>query len=224
MGLDRGDAPLCLLIHGTGAATHSWRDVMPMLARDWRVIAFDLPGHGFTRAKRAQPVSLPAMSQSIGALLDTLGEVPDLIVGHSAGAAIALEIVAQRGWECPVVGLNPALLPFPGLAARLFPSLAKMLFTNPFVARIFARMARYPGEVGRFLGKSTGSRIDRAGIEYYRRLLSHAGHCDGAIRMMASWQLDAFKQRLPQVAVPVLLVHGAKDKQLRADRSPKRRG
>jgi pimeloyl-ACP methyl ester carboxylesterase len=43
-----GSGPTLLLLHGSGAATHSWRDLAPILARDFRVIAPDLPGHGFT--------------------------------------------------------------------------------------------------------------------------------------------------------------------------------
>lgn len=212
MGGGSHTTPVCLLLHGTGAATHSWRDLLPLLATDFHVLAVDLPGHGFTRPNPARRVTLPAMANSVGVLLDELKIVPDLIVGHSAGAAIGLQLLLDRGWYPPLVGLNPALLPFPGLAAKLFPSLAKVLFTNPFVARIFARMASYPGEVQRFLTKSTGSKIDRAGLEFYRRLLTRPGHCDGAIRMMASWQLEGLTSRMADVSSPALLVHASNDK------------
>ncbi len=63
---------------------------------------------------------------------------PDLIVGHSAGVAIAAQLLLDRKWQIPLIGFTPALMPFPGLAAKIFPSLAKMLFTNPFVAIIFS--------------------------------------------------------------------------------------
>lgn len=42
------EAPVLLLLHGTGAATHSWAGLAPLLAARFRVIAPDLPGHGFT--------------------------------------------------------------------------------------------------------------------------------------------------------------------------------
>ena len=205
-------APVCLLLHGTGAATHSWRDLMPLLAKDHRVIAMDLPGHGFTRPAHHRRVTLPQMSASLGALCDVLGITPDLIVGHSAGAAIGAQLLLDREWEAPLVGLNPALMPFPGLAAKLFPQLAKMLFTNPLVSLIFARLASAPGEPERFLRKATGSAIDRAGVKTYRTVLTRPGHCDGAIRMMASWQLEPLVKRLPDLISPVLLVHASKDK------------
>lgn len=208
---EMGAGPVCLLLHGTGAATHSWRDVMPLLAEHYRVIAIDLPGHGFTRPNHGRRVTLPGMAASVGVLLDALGVVPDLIVGHSAGVAIALQLTIDRGWRTPIVGFTPALMPFPGLAARLFPALAKILFTNPFVAIIFARLASGPGETGKFLKRATGSRIDAAGERCYQRLFSKSGHCDGAIRMMANWRLEPLQARLNDVAAPVLLVHGAHD-------------
>jgi magnesium chelatase accessory protein len=43
-----GDGPDMLLVHGTAASTHSWRDLMPIFSQRHRVLAVDLPGHGFT--------------------------------------------------------------------------------------------------------------------------------------------------------------------------------
>lgn len=215
MGPAQGDAegraPVCLLIHGTGAATHSWRGVMPLLAEHWRVIAIDLPGHGFTRGNFARSVTLPAMTASLGELLDVLDVNPDLIVGHSAGVAIAAQLLLDRNLAIPLVGLTPALLPFPGIAARLFPTLARVLFTNPFVSIIFSRLAARPGETRRFLERSTGSRIDADGAQLYQRLFSHSGHCDGAIRMMANWQLEPLRDALPRLRSPTLLLWGGRD-------------
>ncbi|MFN3618965.1 alpha/beta fold hydrolase BchO [Sphingorhabdus sp.] len=210
-GPDTPDAPVCLLIHGTGAATHSWRALMPLLARQYRVIAMDLPGHGFTKSGASGNVTMSGMAKSIAALLEERGCTPDFIVGHSAGVAIAAQLLLDKGWNVPLVGFAPALMPFPGLAARIFPSLAKMLFTNPFVSIIFSRMAQTPGQTAKFLARSTGSKIDVEGAKFYTRLFSKSGHCDGAIRMMANWRLEALGARLGAIASPVLLVHPAKD-------------
>ena len=55
-----------LLVHGTGAATHSWRALGPILAQRFRVVAPDLPGHGFTDEPRSGGLSLPGMAQRAG--------------------------------------------------------------------------------------------------------------------------------------------------------------
>ena len=57
-----GQGPDLLLLHGTGGATHSWRGLAPLLAQHFRVVAPDLPGHGFTTARRAPDLSLPGMA------------------------------------------------------------------------------------------------------------------------------------------------------------------
>ena len=87
-----GEGPALLLLHGSGASTHSWRDLAPKLAAHFTVIALDLPGQGFTQAPPASGFSLSAMAQSIAALLHELRVAPALVVGHSAGAAIAVRM------------------------------------------------------------------------------------------------------------------------------------
>lgn len=44
------DAPVILLLHGFPTSSHMFRDLIPLLAKDYRVIAPDLPGFGNTKA------------------------------------------------------------------------------------------------------------------------------------------------------------------------------
>ncbi len=62
-----GAGPWMLLVHGTGASTHSFRDLAPALARDFRVLALDLPGHGFTGTPANGLMSLPGFAELVGA-------------------------------------------------------------------------------------------------------------------------------------------------------------
>jgi len=155
---------------------------------------------------------MPAVARAVGGLLRAMEVAPVAVVGHSAGAAIMARMVLD-GHAAPtsLVGLDAALLPFPGLAARLFPALARVLFVNPFAPHLFARMARVRGETARFLVRSTGSRIDAAGVRAYEALLVTSGHCAGALAMMASWDLAALVRDLPRLATPLLLLHGDRD-------------
>ncbi len=208
---EMGEGPPLVLIHGTGAATHSWRHLMPLLATSHRVIAMDLPGHGFTRGRPAGGLTLPGMAAALSALLSTLAVNPVRLIGHSAGAAIALWMV-RSGLDVPeVIGLNPALMPFPGVFAPLFQGLARALVLNPLVPRLFAASTRGAGDTERFLVRSTGSQIDAAGLRCYGMLLGNSHHCRGALEMMAGWDLAALQRELPHVDVPVRLIHGAKD-------------
>lgn len=207
-----GAGPVLLLLHGTGAATHSWRGVAPLLAKRFTVVAPDLPGHGFTTGRPVGGMRLPAVAGAVTELLAALDLAPRMIVGHSAGAAVGIRMALDGMASCGgIVGIGAALLPFPGVAGRLFPSLAKLLFVNPFAPHLFATIARAPGEPERFLQRSTGSTIDAAGVDCYRRLFGTASHCAGAIAMMADWDLEALKRDLPTLRAPLLLVHGARD-------------
>ena len=207
-----GEGPVLLLLHGTCAATHSWRALLPRLAERFTVVAPDLPGHGFTSGRPLGGLSMTAMARAVSELLAALAVTPRLIVGHSAGVAVAVRM-ALDGLAAPagVIGLNAALMPFPGIAARLFPTLARMLFVNPFAPHIFAGIARQQGEVAGFLRRSTGSRIDAAGANFYQRLFATPAHCAGAITMMADWDLETLSRDLPKLSVPLLLVHGEGD-------------
>jgi magnesium chelatase accessory protein len=205
-----GSGPTLLLLHGTGASTHSWRALIPLLLPSFRIIAPDLPGHGFTDPI-ARP-ALPAMARAVGDLLTALDARPDLVIGHSAGAAILIRM-AIDGLIDPraIVSLNGALLPIGGVAGQIMSPMAKLLASNPFVPRMFAWQLSGPGAVDRLLG-DTGSRLDREGRELYGRLARSPGHVAGALSMMANWDLASFARTLPSLRTPLVLVYGTRDR------------
>jgi magnesium chelatase accessory protein len=200
------DAPAILLAHGTGAASHSWRGLAPLLARHYSVIAPDLPGHGFTQSPRAHRLSLPGMAADLAALLRVLQVKPAIAVGHSAGAAI-LTRMCLDGLIAPqlLVSLNGAFLPYGGPAANIFSPLAKMLVLNPFVPSLFAWQAGHRGAVERLIG-NTGSTIDPAGIRLYGKLVGNSDHVAAALRMMANWDLEPLLRDLPRLKPLLVLV------------------
>jgi magnesium chelatase accessory protein len=206
-----GRGETVLLVHGTGASTHSWRDLAQMLATQYRVVAMDLPGHGFTAPLPAGSASLPVIVRELQALLDHLGLEPQLAIGHSAGAAIAARMVLD-GMLKPraIVSLNGALLPLPGLSGTIFPPVAKLLAANSLAARMFAWRAADPAAVRRLVA-STGSTLDRDGLAYYGRLIRSPAHVAGTLQMMAGWDLVALQRDLPRLSVPLLMIVGLQD-------------
>jgi magnesium chelatase accessory protein len=206
-----GRGPAALLVHGTGAANHSWRCLAPLLARHFTVIAPDLPGHGFTAAPPSGLATLPGMASALSWLLRTLGVSPELVVGHSAGAAIAARMRLDGGIDPRgLVSLNGALLPLRGLPGYVFSPMAK-LAANPLVSRLIARRAADPSAVERLI-RNTGSTLDPAGVELYGRLMRNPGHVAGALGMMAGWDLRTLERELSRLAVPLVLVVGENDR------------
>ncbi|MGF1650326.1 MAG: alpha/beta fold hydrolase BchO [Hyphomicrobiaceae bacterium] len=209
---DAGTGPLVLLLHGTGAATHSWDGLFQNLARDHRVIALDLPGHGFTDHPGMAGLSMRAMARSIGRLLRHMRLHPELTVGNSAGAALLVRMALDR-LMAPraIVSINGALLPFPGVGRVLFPPLARLLYLNPFAPQFLAWQGRDRERVAKLL-KGTGSTLPEQQIDRYAMLISHPGHVAGTIGMMAQWDLEGLERDLPQLDVPLLLIAGQSDR------------
>jgi len=209
--MGKPDRPKALLLHGTGASVHSWRGLMPMLAERFSVTAMDLPRHAFTRGHRAEAMSLPRMASEVAKLIQSLGFKPDLLIGHSAGAALSVQMAIDHGYSAPIIGLNSAMRPFPGPAAQIFPAVAKLLFINPFVPRIFSKMTTFGKEAERFLTRSTGSKIDAEGMACYEALFANSRHTKGGLSMMANWDLPTLRTRMDEVKNPILMVHSDKD-------------
>ncbi len=206
----QGAGPDVLLLHGAGGACHSWRALAPLLP-GCRLIAPDLPGQGFTVAGTRARSSLDAMAEDIAALCAQEGWTPAGIVGHSAGAALALRLAEILPRKPAVAAINAALSPFQGMAGILFPVMARMLAMNPFAAPVFARLWRSPAQVDRLI-RATGSVIDETGLACYLHLIRDPGHVDGTLTMMAQWRLDGLLARLPRIAVPVILITAADDR------------
>ncbi len=79
-----------VLCHGTGnMASKIWDDIIPVLAKDYHVITFDLPGFGKSEKKNAR-YSPENYARFLKWLLDTNVNGPIYLVGHSLGGAIAL--------------------------------------------------------------------------------------------------------------------------------------
>ncbi|MBI1170390.1 alpha/beta fold hydrolase [bacterium] len=206
---DLGSGPTLLLIHGAGGATHSFRHLIPLLQDRFRVIALDVPGQGFTVLGDRRRCGLDAMATDIAALCAQEGWRPCAVIGHSAGAAIALrlaEIMPLRA----VVGINAALGSFDGLSGWIFPVLARLLALTPMVGALFSRMIGTPAQVHRLL-TSTGSRIEPAGEAQYLQLVRMPSHVDATLAMMAQWNLDGLLQRLDRQGLPCLLITASRD-------------
>jgi len=206
-----GSGPVLLLAHGTGAASHSWRELAPLLARRFTVVAPDLPGHGFTGTPSLPRLSLKGMARMLKDLLQTLGLAPALAAGHSAGAAVLARMALDRQIEPGgLVSLNGALLPIAGIPGHLFSALAKMLVFVPFVPELFALHAADRSVVERLI-RNTGSTIDDEGLNLYAKLVRSPGHVSAALSMMATWDLSELERDLPRLAMPMLLLTGAED-------------
>jgi len=208
-----GQGPRMLLLHGTGSSGGSWSRIADLLSYDFEVLAPDLPGHGGSGTLACGRAGLDEFAQAVSALLDDLRAPPDLIVGHSAGAAIGARIALDlRSGGIPVISVNGALRPLTGWTAAAFVPLARLLGRNSLLPGFVATLvAADPRSVKRLLD-STGSNVDAAMLALYESLMRNRSHLAGTLRMLSRWDLRDLVADLPRLGARLTLVAGLEDR------------
>ena len=84
-------APLVVLGPSLGTSTILWEDVVPVLAVDYRVVAWDLPGHGAS-SPAAEPFTVGELANAVAARVRDLSDEPIRYAGVSLGGAVGLEL------------------------------------------------------------------------------------------------------------------------------------
>ncbi|KAK7031819.1 Alpha/beta hydrolase fold protein [Favolaschia claudopus] len=91
-------APIILLLHGFPTSSHQYRNMIPLLAEQYRVIAPDLPGFGFTNvpAERNYTYTFAALTATISAFLVALAIKSFAVYIFDYGAPVALRLALQN--------------------------------------------------------------------------------------------------------------------------------
>lgn len=93
--LEYGQGEPLLLVHSVGQSIYTWRNLMPLLARYYRVIAFDLVGFGFSGRPDSMNYSMDEVADSILMFMDVIGLKKTHILGFSLGSMYALTAVSK---------------------------------------------------------------------------------------------------------------------------------
>lgn len=92
------NAPVLLLLHGFPSASHMFRDLIPLLAGRYHVIAPDLPGFGQTRAppRGESAYTFDALADSLRGFVDAIGLTRYALYVFDYGAPVGLRLALQR--------------------------------------------------------------------------------------------------------------------------------
>ncbi|MFI7071744.1 alpha/beta fold hydrolase [Micromonospora sediminicola] len=128
-----GDGPPVLLLHGIGRTLDDFTALHAALARDHRVLAVDLPGHGGS-APLDGTHTLPALAAAVAGFLDAAGVTgPAHLVGNSLGGAVAMRLAV----DAPHRAASLALLNSAGFGQEV--TVALRLLAVPPLARLLLR-------------------------------------------------------------------------------------
>jgi len=182
-----GKDPVVLLLHGTGSSTHSWSDLIPLLEPHAQVLVPDLPGHAFTQGAKLEDLKLDVIARSLQLLIEQLGiEAPSIVVGHSAGAPLAIRFaVAATKQPKLVIALNPSFIPPPPVYTSFFGPLLGPVTRSSTLSSLLASLSPSLGMVDKLLD-STNTILPEARRVYYRKLFERSDHVRGSMNFMAA--------------------------------------
>jgi 3-oxoadipate enol-lactonase len=195
--LEQGSGEALILIHGLGANGDSWVLQIEALARNNRVIAMDLRGHGQSGFRIEEPISIRAFADDVAALMEKLRIEQAHFCGISMGGMIALEIFVRYG--CKVMSLiladTTAFFPPPQAREELlryFDSLEMVEWGHMMARRVLRREAppEQRQEVAQMLAAN-------------RRAIYRQG-------LIATFEGD-YRWVLPQINLPTLILVGQED-------------
>lgn len=195
--LEQGAGEALILIHGLGANADSWRPQVDALAKNYRVIAMDLRGHGQSGFRAEEPITVRALADDVAALIQNLGVERAHFCGISMGGMIALEIFVRYGGQVSSLILADTTAFFPPPQAREellrhFDHLEMAEWGQAMALRVLRRGAppEQRQEVAHMLAAN-------------RRAVYRQG-------LLATFESD-YRWVLPQVNLPTLILVGEED-------------
>lgn len=211
-----GCSDTILLLHGLGSAAVDWSMQTAVLARHYHVAAFDFPGHG-----DSEPVprrtSIRDLSRRVLGTAGHLDLEPGILVGHSLGGLVALQMALEAPGMFQALVLVNAVprMTFSRHAARQAAGrLPDVLMNRMDSLAGFVASEHFPGPDQDLLRRMAVRRIRSADRNTYLHL----------IRAIARFDV---RSRLEEISVPVLVVSGTedrvfsdRDKRILADRIP----
>ncbi|HEV7903071.1 MAG TPA: alpha/beta fold hydrolase [Pyrinomonadaceae bacterium] len=207
---ERGTGDALVLIHGNNSSAYSWRDVFDELAKEFRVVALDLKGFGFT-AKPEGDYRLETQAALVIGLLDQLKIERATLCGSSMGGGVALATASnypQRVRSLILVdssaftegrvgaSLAPAYVRWPYIGGAV----TALALTSDSLVRDGLRKSFYDES------KVTTERVEA----YYRPLRTRDGQ--RAARLVRDQRdYTRIENSLDKIHQPTLIIWGAQD-------------
>lgn len=208
--------PSLVLLHGFPSSAYSWREVLAPLSKNHTVVAYDRPGFGLTSRplewSGENPYSPDAQPEILLSLMDELGLEQSVLVGNSAGGALAIQAALENPERVKALVLvAPAIY-----QGNDRPSLQQILLNTPQGRRAGVLLVRQIAEWGRELGKTAWHDPSKITPEIWDgyTLPLKTDNWDKALLEVArsSGSRENLADRLSELNIPVLVIAGDDDR------------
>jgi len=188
---DLGTGQTLLCLHHSGGNGANFRQLMGKLDGQHSPLAFDFPGHHRSGSLDSLG-SIERMAGFVGALIDRLGLEPTVLLGHSMGGSVALEVALSRPATVRALVLCASAASYPDSAELLE---RYRLITEGKAKRHFDPSAYSPSTPKEVIGAGFADLFKTDPRAVYPNLLA-----------LRAWEAES---RLSEISVPTLVVVGA---------------
>ena len=206
------DGRVLVLIHGSNASLHTWEPWVKILGRDFRVISFDLPGHGLTGINPAGVYDNQSYVGIVDGLLSKLGVAKAVIGGNSMGGGVSWMYALAHPEKTEALllvnagGQPQARSPKAPIGFRVM--------TMPVVkelARVIAPRSMFESSIKTTM--SVQSKIDDDLIDRYWELNRFPGNREATMKRFSSPRSmkTTTKETLAAIKAPVMIMWGEQD-------------
>ena len=204
------DGPVLVLIHGSNASLHTWEPWAERLGNRYRVIRFDLPGHGLTGANPTHRYATADFVDVVERVRAKLGLAGFALAGNSMGGGVAWHYaLAHPRRVAALILVDSVGQPEPGSQT---PPLAFRIARMPII-RNLATVVTPRSLIADGLPQAYANPklADDKAIDLYWELLRYPGNREATIERFATPSDPATPALLKRLTMPVLILWGAQD-------------
>lgn len=204
--MDVGEGPAVVLLHGFNATMNTWDPVVDDLEDDYRVLALDLRGFGYSDRPEGADYSPQGQAEMVFEFLDDRGVDDAAVVAHSWGTSVAVSMALQRPERVRRLALYSAWLYADQLPTFFHWSRARgvgeTLFTLFYRERPADKMelAFYDPQV-----------MDQQLVDEVEEGLRRPGALYGALHAVRGQRFERMEERYSDIEQPTLLLWGRDD-------------
>ena len=227
---ERGEGTPIIFLHGIGSWSYSWRRLIPILAQQFRVIAFDATGHGFSDQPSRWKIT--QLQQELPQVISTLCDEPATVIAQSLGGLVTLaSVIDYPEYFDRLVLVNAAIFPeeLPSLSMRFLSRIPLAVVREFDHSRLVKPLAPLVREAVRFVRREvvttpamsryedvyalTYPFIENPGaIAHFAQTLQQAGQEIERLERQEPNLISYVQENLSEILYPTLILWGDHDR------------